>query len=106
MRQRWLSVMEQEEEPHDFKGGKHDPQNEKVEEHAQKIPTQGTKLIANNIGEYREPFGSIELMVEHIYEEIQQGQHNHCLKFQFLKMSVIVKDYSLGFRIKKTQIEL
>lgn len=50
MKQRWLSVVEQEEEPHDLKGGKHDPQNEKVEEHAQKIPTQGTKLIANNIG--------------------------------------------------------
>jgi len=51
MKQRWLSVVEQEEEPHYLKGGKHDPQNEKVEEHAQKIPTQGTKLIANNIGE-------------------------------------------------------
>jgi hypothetical protein len=43
--------VERKEEPHDLKGGKHDPQNKKVEEHVQKIPTQGTKFIANDIGE-------------------------------------------------------
>jgi hypothetical protein len=42
--------VEQKEEPHDLKGGKHDPQNEKVED-GKKIHTQGTKLIANDIGE-------------------------------------------------------
>jgi hypothetical protein len=42
--------VEQEEEPHDLKRGKHDPQNEKVED-GKKIPTQETKLIANDIGE-------------------------------------------------------